>query len=388
MINLMTPQFLGSNNNVTLQSQINSPSLCRWELLIITNCEGSLYLIPIVYVSLILCITISVLSSAILIYKTTWNNVQIRNIKMDPLKGFMVCMTLYGIFRMVSMLIAVNDWIHDSYIIKSVVAALGSVLGCIAIATYLVSIFKVLPRLALNQHSVFSIDADLPKDHLTANRFIPNIHSVTIIYWTYTIAIFSYTLILSILKGYFQGTGEENPFNIVYTLLNIGLGISDVLGIVCFIKYGRLIIKLLDESATLIGLVDVRNSQHKAQFLKNYHTHLKKVYIFRYIFFLIHLTSYFHIVIVKYHMQLKVMNFSLLLIVCWYGFLGFFIALMRNAIVNYMPLYIALVAISLDGVNFIMLITFLGIIYGEIREKYSVQAEEITISINYSEVNN
>ncbi|KAF0553515.1 hypothetical protein F8M41_020245 [Gigaspora margarita] len=262
---------------------------------------------------------------------------------------------------MVSMLIAVNDWIHDSYIIKSVVAALGSVLGCIAIATYLVSIFKVLPRLALNQHSVFSIDADLPKDHLTANRFIPNIHSVTIIYWTYTIAIFSYTLILSILKGYFQGTGEENPFNIVYTLLNIGLGISDVLGIVCFIKYGRLIIKLLDESATLIGLVDVRNSQHKAQFLKNYHTHLKK---------------------------LKVMNFSLLLIVCWYGFLGFFIALMRNAIVNYMPLYIALVAISLDGVNFIMLITFLGIIYGEIREKYSVQAEEITISINYSEVNN
>ncbi|CAG8754575.1 6809_t:CDS:2, partial [Gigaspora margarita] len=150
---------------------------------------------------------------------------------------------------MVSMLIAVNDWIHDSYIIKSVVAALGSVLGCIAIATYL-----VLPRLALNQHSVFSIDADLPKDHLTANRFIPNINSVTIIYWTYTIVIFSYTLILSILKGYFQGTGEENPFNIVYTLLNIGLGISDVLGIVCFIKYGRLIIKLLDESATLIGL--------------------------------------------------------------------------------------------------------------------------------------
>ncbi|CAG8560114.1 7995_t:CDS:2 [Gigaspora rosea] len=209
---------------------------------------------------------------------------------------------------MVSMLIATNDWMHDNYIIKSVVAALGWAFGCIAIATYLVSIFKVLPRLALNQHSVFSIDADLPKDHLTANRFIPNINSVHIIYWTYTISTFSYTLIMSILKGYFQGTGEENPFNIVHTLLNIGLGISDILGIVCFIKYGRLIIKLLDESATLIGLVD--------------------------------------------------------------------------------PTGYTLAAISLDGMNFIMLITFIGIIYGEIREKYSVRAEEITISINYSEVNN
>ncbi|RIB03429.1 hypothetical protein C2G38_2254986 [Gigaspora rosea] len=361
MINLMTPQSLGSNNNVTLQSQTNSLSPCQWELLIITNCEGSSYLLRIVYVSIILCITISVLSSAILIYKTTWNNVQKRNINMDPLKGFLIFMTLYGIFRMVSMLIATNDWMHDNYIIKSVVAALGWAFGCIAIATYLVSIFKVLPRLALNQHSVFSIDADLPKDHLTANRFIPNINSVHIIYWTYTISTFSYTLIMSILKGYFQGTGEENPFNIVHTLLNIGLGISDILGIVCFIKYGRLIIKLLDESATLIGLVDVRNSQYKAQFLNNYRIHLKK---------------------------LKVMNFSLLVIVCWFGFAGFFIALMRNTIVNYMPLYIALAAISLDGMNFIMLITFIGIIYGEIREKYSVRAEEITISINYSEVNN
>ncbi|KAF0553513.1 hypothetical protein F8M41_020244 [Gigaspora margarita] len=256
------------------------------------------------------------------------------------------------------MLIATNDWIHDSYIIKSVVAALSWAFGCFAIATYLVSIFKVLPRLALNQHSVFSISADLPEDHLTANRFIPNINSTLKVYWTYTITAFVFTLILSILRGYFQKIGEEKSFNITHTLLGVALGISNVLGIVCFIKYGRLIIKLLDESATLLGLMDVRSSQ-QTLCLENYRIHLKK---------------------------LQIMNFSLFATVCWFGFLGFYAALMRSTIEKYTPWYIILASMSLDGTTMTMLITLLGIIYGEIHKQYSIQAEEITTSIIYSEV--
>ncbi|CAG8671359.1 42004_t:CDS:2, partial [Gigaspora margarita] len=201
--------------------------------------------------------------------------------------------------------------------------AFGWTFGWIAVATYLVSIFKVLPRLALNQHTVFSIDADLPESHLTANRFIPNIKSVFKIYWTYTIVILIYTLILSILRGYFQGIGERRSFNIAHSLLELGLGISDVLGVVCFIKYGRLIVKLLDESAILIGLADIKNSQRKASFLESYRVHLKKS--------------------------------------------------------------VGVGAISLDGTAMVLLITLLGIVYGEIHKQYSVQAEEITTSINYSE---
>ncbi|CAG8684844.1 663_t:CDS:2 [Dentiscutata erythropus] len=258
------------------------------------------------------------------------------------------------------MLIATNDWLHDNYIIKSIIAAFGWALGWVAIATYLVSIFKVLPRLALNQHTILSIDADLPECHLTANRFIPSINSVLKIYWTYTIAILVYTLTLAILRGYYQGIGERALFNITHGLIGFGLGISAILGIVCFIKYGRLIIKLLYESATLIGLTDVRNSQRKTSCLKNYHVHLKK---------------------------LKIMNFSLLVIVCWCGFIGCFIALMEMVIEKYMPLYVTLGAISLDGTPLVLLITLLGIIYGEVHKQYSAQAEEITTSINYSEVN-
>ncbi|CAG8678579.1 14292_t:CDS:2 [Dentiscutata erythropus] len=269
----MTSQSSSLNDNVTLQSQTNFLLQCKWELLLITNCEGSSYLVQICYVSIILCLTISVLSLAILVYKTIWNNIQIR---MNPLKGFLTSMILYGIIRAVSMLIATNDWIHDSYILKAVVAALGWAFGCNAIAIYLVSIFKVLPRLALNQHTVFSVDADLPEDHLTANRFIPNPNSVLKVYWAFTIASFVCAIILSILKGYFQGTGKELPFSITYTLLAIQLGVSDVLGIVCFIKYGRLIIKLLDESATLMGLMDIKYSHHRASCLKNYSIYLKK----------------------------------------------------------------------------------------------------------------
>ncbi|CAG8565471.1 6159_t:CDS:2, partial [Dentiscutata erythropus] len=226
---------------------------------------------------------------------------------------------------------ATKDLIHDNYIIKSVISALSWAFGCFAIATYLFSIFKVLPRLALNQHSVFSIDADLPEDHLTANRFIPSPNSMLKIYWTYTITTFVLTLILSILRGYFQETGEDTSFNITHTLLGVGLGISDVLGIVFFMKYGRLVIKLLEESATLIGLMDIRNSQFKTLCLENYPQDY---------------------------------NFSLLVTVGWLGFLGFFAALLRKTIEQYMPWYIIIAAISLDGTTTLMLITLLGIIYG------------------------
>ncbi|CAG8633980.1 5221_t:CDS:2 [Cetraspora pellucida] len=248
MINLMTPRSL-SINDAILQDPNNSHLPCRWDLSIITNS-----------------------------YKTIWN-IPIKNISMDPIKGFLIWMILHGIcthIRGVSMLIITNDLMHDNYIIKSIISSLGWAFGCIAIATYLVSIFKILPRLALHQHTVYSINADLPEDHLTVNRFIPNINSVLKVYWAYVIFTFVFTSVLSIIKGYFQGTGEETPFDITHTLLGIGFGVSEVLGIVCFIKYGRLIIKLLDESTTLIGLMDIRHSQSTTLYLESYRAHLNK----------------------------------------------------------------------------------------------------------------
>ncbi|CAG8470286.1 10657_t:CDS:2 [Scutellospora calospora] len=250
-----------------------------------------------------------------------------------------------------------NDWIHDNYIVKSIISVIGWEFGLAAIATYLVSIFQVLPRLALNQHTIYSIDADLPVDHLTANRFIPSINSVYKVYWIYIILLTIICLTMSTLKGYFQKIGDETLFNLFQTLLATALGVSEALGAVCFIKYGRLVVKLINESATLVGLMDNRNSGNKNRYLESYRIHLKK---------------------------LKIMNLSLSILVCWLGFLGFCVAITRIMVEKYTPLYITIAAISIDGTAIIMLITLLGIVYGEMYKQRSIQAEEITTSINYS----
>ncbi|CAG8665787.1 2344_t:CDS:2, partial [Dentiscutata heterogama] len=105
----------------------------------------------------------------------------------------------------------------------------------------------------------------------------------------------------------------------------------------CFIKYGRLVIRLLDESTKIMGLEDLRNSESKALRLQSYRTHLNK---------------------------LKVMNFSLSVIVCWLAVMAFFVALFRSKIAEYLALYIILAIISFDGTAIINLIALFGIVYG------------------------
>ncbi|CAG8456465.1 44423_t:CDS:2 [Gigaspora margarita] len=130
------------------------------------------------------------------------------------------------------------------------------------------------------------------------------------------------SLILSILKGYFQMVDNELLFNIIQTTILIEYCGAYILGALCFIKYGRLVVKLLDESAKIMGLEDIRKSENKASRLVNYR--------------------------------------------------------------EYLTLYIILAFISFDGTAIIMLITLFGIIYGEIHKRHSAVAEELSTSINFS----
>ncbi|RIB25167.1 hypothetical protein C2G38_531687 [Gigaspora rosea] len=184
------------------------------------------------------------------------------------------------------MLIIANNWLHDNYIIKSIINTLGWSFGCIAAATYLVSIFKILPRLALNSNTVFNIEA---ANNLIIDHFIPKDSTVLKIYWTFTIIMITTSLILSIFKGYFQMVDKESLFNIIQSIILIEYCIAYIIGALCFIKYGSLVVRLLDESTKLMGLEDIRKSESKASRLVNYRTCLNK---------------------------LKIMNFSLSIIVC------------------------------------------------------------------------
>ncbi|CAG8644104.1 18223_t:CDS:2 [Dentiscutata erythropus] len=196
--------------------------------------------------------------------------------------------------------------------------------------------------------------------NLIVRQFIPNDNTVLTIYWTFTIAIIITSLILSILKGYFQMVDKESLFNIIQSTILIEYCIAYMLGGLCFIKYGRLVVKLLDESTKIMGLEDIRISESKALRLQSYRTHLNK---------------------------LKVMNFSLSVIVCWLAVMAFFVALFRSKIAEYLPLYITLAIISFDGTAIINLTALFGIVYGEVHKQNSAVAEEVTTSINYSTTN-
>ncbi|KAF0559049.1 hypothetical protein F8M41_007020 [Gigaspora margarita] len=353
MENFTIEQRSSINDRIIQENDINLP--CRWDLSIITNCQGSIYFFWIYYISITICFILLITSLVILIYKLPWNSNLISNL--GPIKGFLIWMILHGSFRAVSMLIITNDWLHDNYIIKSIINIFGWSFGCIAAATYLVSIFKVLPHLALHTNTVFDIEV---ANNLIIDHFIPKDSTVLKIYWTFIIIMITTSLILSILKGYFQMVDKELLFNIIQTTILIEYCGAYILGALCFIKYGRLVVKLLDESAKIMGLEDIRKSENKASRLVNYRTYLNK---------------------------LKIMNFSLSILVCWLGVLSFFLVLFRNKIGEYLTLYIILAFISFDGTAIIMLITLFGIIYGEIHKRHSAVAEELSTSINFSRNN-
>ncbi|CAG8666434.1 1954_t:CDS:2, partial [Acaulospora colombiana] len=83
--------------------------------------------------------------------------------------------------------------------------------------------FKTLPKLAF--HQIPTLNGD--------QQFIPSERSITLLYWTFVLATSILTLILSVLRA------------------------TQSISILCFIKYGRLLVKLLEGSVRLSGVSDL-----------------------------------------------------------------------------------------------------------------------------------
>ncbi|CAG8743215.1 23388_t:CDS:2, partial [Racocetra persica] len=128
-------------------------------------------------------------------------------------------------------------------------------------------------------------------------------------------------------------TDQESLFNIIQSIILIEFSISYLLGALCFLKYGRLLVKLLDESAIILGLKDKINSVNS----ENYRTCLTK---------------------------LRVVNLSLSITACWLGLVAFFVAFFRNRLSQFAVCQIILAVVTFDVTAMIKLITLLGIIYG------------------------
>ena len=115
------------------------------------------------------------------------------------------------------------------------------------------------------------------------HKFIPSNKSITIIYWSFVIIVGSLGLIFSCLKGYFQKIGNDHYFDICQNLLLALFGFSHICEVYCFIKYGKLLVGLLNES---VELLEGNDSPSILSMLNQYKTYLKKVNINRLTFIL------------------------------------------------------------------------------------------------------
>ena len=116
-------------------------------------------------------------------------------------------------------------------------------------------------------------------ENRTTRKFIPSDRSISLIYWLFLIIVAIFGAILSCLKGHFQAMGNNQHFDMIQNLLLIVLGSSQIIAIFCFVKYGRLLVSLLNETVQLSDANDYKNNPTALVSLNRYKLYLTKVNI-------------------------------------------------------------------------------------------------------------
>ncbi|GBB95127.1 hypothetical protein RclHR1_02480026 [Rhizophagus clarus] len=226
-------------------------------------------LLPLYYIMIISCSIESVSTFSLLLYKRFHDNSSLWSDRIfEPLTGFLLWVFLYSTFRNLYLIIITFGLMPDAIILKSIINFSGWAFIQFAIATYIAGIFRTIPKLTFHRPTA-----------CRQTKFIPTYHSVLFIYWIFVITVGLLVIILSYLRGYFQGKNDRNNLIISQAFLLIILSISNIVFNLCLFKYGRFLVVLTQES------VNLTNGRDEA-----YNAYLNK---------------------------LKTINFSLMVVVSW-----------------------------------------------------------------------
>ncbi|RHZ84825.1 hypothetical protein Glove_74g271 [Diversispora epigaea] len=266
--NMSTNQDLLSDEN---SSTYNSNMSCTWNMIFIQNCLND-DLKWFYYTATTSFVVIAILSTSLLIYKCYRDNSPLWNDHMfEPTTGFLFWLTLHIFSRTLLMFIILFNIFPECFVLRTMLNGSNFVFGTYANATFLVGIFKAIPRLAFYRSTT---NRDDNKSKPTS--FIPNERSLATIYWTFIIIIGSTILLLTILRGYSIFIHNNDMNYIIYMIILFIIGISNIFIVLCFIKYGRLLFTLVNECVLITGGNDFRiEVQGQGELYKSYVNKLK-----------------------------------------------------------------------------------------------------------------
>ncbi|CAG8631648.1 1159_t:CDS:2 [Acaulospora morrowiae] len=155
------------------------------------------------------------------------------------------------------------------------------------------------------------------------------------------------TLVSAVLKGYYQTIEDENGTTAFQSVFLAMLLIDETIILACFIKYGRLLVKLIDGSAQLYGVKEAVSSGGIDK-LARY-----KMYI----------------------TKLKLTNTVITVIMGWYEFICIFLLFGRGKIPATTKNSVIFMGINAIGTALVMLLALFNIAHGAI---------DITTSIRWS----
>ncbi|CAG8548700.1 10347_t:CDS:2 [Acaulospora morrowiae] len=322
---------------------------CHFDSGIFMLCEARPIFLDIIYVTTGLYCLLSVLSLSLLLYKTFfkkaswWNDYMV-----EPVIGFLTFLTLHGLFRSLTLIILARELIPSRYILKSIISFLSCLFEIIAIWTYMVGIFKTLPRLAFHQINTFNGD----------KHFIPGDRLIKLSYWAFVIITTNLTLISAILKGYYQTIGDEQGSSMFLSIFLAVIFAAEAITFACFIKYGRLLVELLNGSARLSGVSDDISQESIVKFAKY------KMYV----------------------TKMKLTNSILTVVVGWYTVFSLLLLLLRDKIPITSKNSAFIIGVNAIGTALVILFALFSIAHGELYKRYSERAVDLITSIQWSNV--
>ncbi|RIA79187.1 hypothetical protein C1645_882788 [Glomus cerebriforme] len=307
----------------------------------------------IYYITIIICIIVSLFAFSVLLYKYFHDNSPLWGDHLfEPITGFLFWVSLHSSIRAADLGIIALDLMPNGEILESFINYVGWTCGQFAIATYIVGTFKAIPRLAFHRPTGNRHDS---KCKLT--QFIPGQRSVLLIYWSYIIGVGVIVTIFSCLKGYYVQIGNQTMYKFSQGVLLFTLSIANFACILGLLKYGRLLVVLTTESVRLVSGVKNKD-QHNA-----HKAHLKK---------------------------LKIINFALLVIVSWSSLICLLWAVVILAATKQssLPLFTMILSFTTHiGFAIMNMAAILAIIHGESVPKYMGNTEIVSFATTISRNN-
>ncbi|RHZ84829.1 hypothetical protein Glove_74g278 [Diversispora epigaea] len=230
-----------------------SSKTCSWNMTFIEDCLND-NLKWFYYVAITSFVIITLLTTIILIYKCCDNSPLWDDYMFEPSFGFLFWLALQALSRTLLLIIIFLNIFPGCYILRTIINGSSWIFGTCVSATYLVGIFRAIPRLTFHQSTTNRED----NQSKPTTSFIPNQRSLATIYWTFIITFSIIIFTLTSIRGYAVSTHKDNMNNTVSLIILFVIGISNISIVLCFLKYGGLLFTLINECALITGGKDFR----------------------------------------------------------------------------------------------------------------------------------